>query len=89
MYWRLYDKNVHVDSDYFAVGNSRCLDGLQIQAEVGDSLSCGVMILAGKQDFRGCDSEQNIFDPRSTISANYICSGTTFTPSCRFDGYTE
>jgi len=90
MSWRLYkNSDIHADSDVFTAGNSRCLDGLQVQAQDGDSLDCGVMILAGLQDYRGCDSKNNIFDERSTLLANYVCWGSTFNPSCKFDGYSQ
>ena len=91
MYWRLINTNrpsVHADTDTFAAGSTRCMDGLMVQAEQGEGLSCGIMIIAGVQDYPGCD-EGNNYDPRSTLSANYVCWGSTMGPSCKFDGFSQ
>ena len=91
MSWKLKNSkrpNLNAESECYAAGNGRCLDGLMVQAEKGDMLNCGLMIIAGKQDYPGCGFG-NKYDPRSTLSANYVCSGSTFNPSCRFDGLTQ
>ena len=90
--WKLYNdnhQNLYAQSDVFTAGNYRCLDGLQVQAMAGDHLSCGLVITAGLNNYRSCDTAKNIFNPMSTLSANYICGGSTLNPYCQFDGYSQ
>jgi hypothetical protein len=74
-------------SDTFPAGQNRCLDGMMIEADGSDFLTCRIHIVAGVSV--ECPGKGYRYNPLSTLQSNYECWGSTTLPNCQFRGLSQ